>query len=176
MTKRKDLEAALAQAEATRELLEAKLVEARAALVTTVTDASRIDANRVEAEAKVEMARARCRQLHAALLDTSNLESITRSRERLGALIEQSDDPSKSELVAKPPSVPPRHQTPPCKNEGSVVEPSPSKRFGDALAASQQVRDALGLLALSLAYLQYYFLDVQLQILVLPSVIAWAPH
>jgi len=44
--KREELEAALLQAEAAREYLEAALTEAEAGLVNTVTDASKIDANR----------------------------------------------------------------------------------------------------------------------------------
>jgi hypothetical protein len=174
--KREELEAALAQAEAAREELEAKLADAKAVLVTTVTDASKIDANRAEVEAKVKKARARCRQLQAALLDISRLGFIAQSRERLGALVEQSDDLSTSELITRPASVQPRRQATPRKDEGSVVKPSRLKRFGDALAASPQVREAIGLLALTLAYLQYYYLDVQLQIMSLPSVIVLPPH
>jgi hypothetical protein len=46
---------------------------------------------------------------------------------------------------------------------------SPVHRFNDALAASPTARGAIGLSALVVAYLQYYYLDVQFKIMSLPS-------
>jgi multidrug resistance efflux pump len=58
-----------------REELETVLAKAEAALVNTVTDAAKVDANRAEADAKVHKARARCRQLRAALDELNRSES-----------------------------------------------------------------------------------------------------
>lgn len=174
MTKREDLEAALAQAEAAQERLEAALAEAKAALVNTVTDASRIDANQAEASAKVEKARARCRQLRAALIEPSRAELITRSRERIDTQSKQSDDLSKREATESPPSK--QLSEPAVRGEDNKRSQDESRRqksihrVKNALASSRLVRQTMGLAAMTVAYLQYYFLDVQLQILSLPSV------
>lgn len=50
---------------------------------------------------------------------------------------------------------------------GTTASPYPRR----ALTRSPLLRQTIGLLSLTLAYLQYYFLDVQLQIVSLPSVI-----
>lgn len=50
---------------------------------------------------------------------------------------------------------------------------NPMHRFNDALAASPIAREAIGLSALVVAYLQYYYLDVQFKIMSLPSVTAF---
>lgn len=175
VTKRAELEAALAQAEAAREMLEAALAEAEAALVNTVTDASTIDANREEASAKVEKARARCRQLRAALADPGRSELVTRSRERMEALPEESDAPKE---VAASPQQRPRSERPAGNgSRGSRFASRLGQRMrqlNGTLAGSRHARESIGLSALVLAYLQYYYFDVQLQIVTLPSVVTWA--
>jgi len=170
---REELKAALAQAEAAREYLEAALAEAEAALVNTVTDAAKIDANRAEASAKVDKIRARCRQLRAALVEPGRSEFITRSHERIDTLTSQSDELSKQEATASAPSRQLSEHAVQGENKKSQDEfrrRKPIHRFKNALATSPLVREIIGLLALVLAYLQYYFLDVQLQIMSLPSV------
>jgi len=190
VSKRKELEAALAQAEAAREYLEAALAKAEAALVNTVTDAAKIDANRAEANAKVDKVRARCRQLRTALIDPDHSERITRSRERLDTLVKQSDELSKREATASTPSIQSRdhdlrggnkrsqdesrrrkpiHQF---KMGFSGQEPSPR----DALARSTLIRQTIELLGLVFAYLLYFHIDVQLQILRLPLIFVSAPQ
>ena len=47
------------------------------------------------------------------------------------------------------------------------------QRFSDALAVSPIAREAIGLSALVVAYLQYYYLDVQFKIMSLPSATAF---
>src|ERR1035437_7032067 len=106
MAKREELESALAEAEAARERLEAALAKAEAALVDTVTDAFKIDANRAEASAKVEKARARCRQLHAALAEPGDSEFITRSRKRTGIPVKPYGEVSKPSAATSPPLIP----------------------------------------------------------------------
>ena len=182
MTKREELETALAQAEAAREYLEAALAKAEAALVTTVTDAAKIDANRSEANAKVDKARARCRQLRAALVDPDHSEFITRSRERVNTLAKQSEGLSKREATASSLSTQisehlargenAQHKFGQRKpNQGfnsgfSKQEPVPK----DAPARPYLLRQTIGLLALTSAYLAYFHVDVQLQIICLPSI------
>lgn len=98
---REKLELGLAQAEAALKELKAELAKAVSALVNTVNDAARIDANRTEAGVKVDNARARCRQLQAALDDPGHSERITRSRERLDTHISQSEIHSRREAAAR---------------------------------------------------------------------------
>ena len=92
VTKGERIEDALAQAEAARERLEAALAEAEAALINTVSDAAKVDANWADANVKVEKARARCRQLRAALVDRDHSKRITRSRVRTDTGIKQSEE------------------------------------------------------------------------------------
>lgn len=173
MTKREELGAALAQAEAAREYLEVALAKAEAALVNTVTDAAKIDTNRAEANAKVDKARARCRHLRAALVDPDHSEFIRRSRERVDTLVKQSDEPSKREATASSPSQKLTEHAVRGGNKRSQDESRRRKlihRFNNVLATSPLVRETIGLLALVLAYLQYNYFDVQLQIMSLPSI------
>lgn len=184
VTKRQELEADLAKAEVHREYLEAALAEAKAALLNTVTDASKIDANRAEVNAKVDKARARCRQLRAALVELDHAgESITRSREQMDTLIRQSEELAKQELTASPPSLPSREHAVRGENEGSQDESGKRKpvhrsKIGlsekepgpkDALARSTLIRQTIELFCLVFAYLLYFHIDVQLQIVTLPS-------
>jgi len=174
VNKREDIEFALAQAEAAREVLEVAFAEATAALLNTVTDAAKIDANQAEASAKVEKARARCRQLRAALAEPNHVDFITRSRERLNALAKQIVTlPHALETLANSPSEQSGEHAVRGENEKSQDRSrrrSPIYRFKSSLATSPHVRETIGLLALVLAYLQYYYFDVQLQILRLPSI------
>jgi chromosome segregation ATPase len=186
VTKREELAVALAQAEAAREYLEAALAKAEAALVNSVTDAARIDANWAEANAKVDKVRARCRQLHAALADPDHAEFITRSRERMDTLIKQSEELSRREATASPPSIQSRDHALRGENKRSEDESRRRKlvhRFNigfsarerrEVVARSPLVRQTIGLLALVLTYLLYFHIDVQLQILRLPSLLVWA--
>ena len=171
VTKRQELEADLAKAEVHREYLEAALAEAKAALLNTVTDASKIDANRDEVNAKVDKARARCRQLRAALVELDHAgEFETRSRERMGTLIRQSEELSKQELTASPPSIRSRDHAVRGENRGSQDESGKEPGPKVALARSTLIRQAIELSCLVFAYLLYFHIDVQLQIVTMPSV------
>jgi hypothetical protein len=188
VTKREELQSALAEAEAAREYLEAALAKAEAALVNTVTDAAKIDANRTEANAKVDKARARCRQLRAALVDPDHSRHITRSRKRVDTLVKQSEELSKREAAASTPSIQSRDHDLRGENIRSQDESprrKPIHRFEigfsgqepsprDALARSTLIRQTIELLGLVFAYLLYFHIDVQLQILRLPSLLVWA--
>jgi hypothetical protein len=186
---REELEAALAQAEAARDHLEAAFAKAKAALVSTVTDAAKVDANHEEAAAKVEKARARCRQLRAALIDPALSERITRSRSRarIDTVVKQSGGFSKPEAVASPPST----QLTERAVRGEINRsqdrwwrqiPIHRFKFGffkkksshtDSLARATLVRQTIELSGLVFAYLLYFHIDVQLQILRLVSIVGW---
>jgi hypothetical protein len=172
--KRKELEAALAQAEAVRESLEAALAKAKAALVNTVIDASKIDANQAEASAKVEKERARCRQLRAALSEFNQSNPIVTSHERGFILTGEPAEASEPEAAANPPSIQPSERASLVEEKQSRDE-SPrrklSQRIDNAFARSPLVRQTIALVALTLAYLQYYYFDVHLQIMSLPRVV-----
>lgn len=170
-TEREELEAAISQAEAAREYLEVALVEATAALVNTVTEAGKIDANWAEASVKVEKARARCRELRAALAKPGPSEFIRRSSERLDTLITQSDELSERKAIASAPStILSEHVR--GANKKTQDESRPRKqihRFKNELVNSPLTRQTVGLLALVLSYLLYFHIDVQLQIISLQS-------
>jgi len=170
---RENLEAALAQAETERERLEAALIEAEAALVSTVTDAAKIDANRAETSANVEKARARCRQLRAALLERGYTEFIRRSHSGINTLFSQSREPSNRGAAAASPPQQSGGQAVRGERKNAPDETRQRKQASqvkDVFAASPRVRETIGLLSLVAAYLQYYYFDIQLQIMSLPSV------
>jgi membrane protein involved in colicin uptake len=173
VTKRRELEAALAQAEAAREHLEGALAEAEAALINTVTDAARIDADRAEASVKVEKARARCRQLRAAIAEPGHADFIARSRDKIGTTITQPGaPPDRGSAVDTPPEQSGGH---PLRRQGGRSLEGPRlqnkiHRVKTVFATSPHVRETIGLLSLVSAYLQYFYFDVQLQIMNLPSV------
>ena len=182
--RREELEAALAQTEAAREVLEVAFAEAKAALLNTVTDASKIDANQAEASAKVDKARARCRELRAALVKLDHSTIITRSRERKDTVSKQSEELSTQKVTAPLLSVQSRDQALRGENRRSQDESRKGKlvdRFKinflgqepyprDALERIALIRRTIELLGLVLAYLLYFHADVQLQIVSLPSV------
>ena len=171
-TEREELEAAISQAEAAREYLEVALVEATAALVNTVTEAGKIDANWAEASVKVEKARARCRELRAALAKPGPSEFIRRSSERLDTLITQSDELSERKATASAPSTILSEHVVRDANKKTQDESRPRKqihRFKNELVNSPLTRQTVGLLALVLSYLLYFHIDVQLQIISLQS-------
>jgi hypothetical protein len=182
MAKREQLESALAEAEAARERLEADLAKAEAALFNSVTDASKIDANRADAAAKVEKARARCRQLYTALAEPGHSEFITRSRKRLRTPVKLYGEVSKPSAATSPPSVPSSLHAVGAGNKTSQDGPRPREpvhrtevssaalalNSHGARATPYLLRQTVGLLALVLAYLAYFYVDVQLQIVKLP--------
>jgi len=191
MTKGETIEDALAQAEAARERLEAALAEGEAALINAVSDAAKVDANWADANVKVEKARARCRQLRAALGNQDHSKRITRSRVRTDTAIRQSEELPKRELSANPPAIPSRDRALHNENKSSQDESrrrNPTRRFKlgffgqaltpkDARARSTLIRQAIGFLSLVLAYLLYFHIDVQLRILRLLSIISvWVRH
>jgi hypothetical protein len=107
--------------------------------------------DRVGADAKLEKTRACCRQIRAALVKLNHAECLISSDERDDAKIKQSGEVSGQPAAAIPASVQAR---------------SPKA----ARTQPQLMRQAISLLGLTLAYLQYFYIDVQLQIVSLPSV------
>lgn len=167
MTKREELEAALAKAEA--------------ALVDAVINTAKLDGDRAEANANIDKARAYCRRARAALIELKHSDSMAGSGEGVDILISQLGEVSKRGATASPPSRQLSEHAVRGKNKRSQDESrQPIHRFnivfsaqepspGDALARPSLARQAIGFVALILAYLQYYYFDVQLQILSLPS-------
>jgi hypothetical protein len=190
MAKREQLESALAEAEAARERLEAALTKAEAALVNTVADAAKIDTNRADAAVRVEMARARYRQLHAALVEPGHSEHITRSRKRMDTLIKQSEELPKREAAKSMPSIQSSDYALHGESKGSQDESKQRKPIHQTdVSSSVQIpgisgvrapqyllRQTVGLLALVLAYLAYFHVDAQLQIASLPWIFTLPLH
>lgn len=141
-----------------------------------MNSAATIDADRAEANAKVDRARAYCRQLHAALAELKRSESKARPGGSIDTQIKQFEEVSKQRAATSPPSRESSEHAVREENQGSADESgrrNPIRRFNIAHARSALLRQTIGLLALTLAYLQYYYFDVQLQIVKLPSVLTW---
>jgi len=172
MTKREELKAALAKAEA--------------ALADAVINAAKVDGDRAEAIASVEKARAYCRRVRAALIEVKHLEPAARLGEELDIHIRQLLEISKRMPEASPPSRQASEHPVRGKNNGSQDESGrrkPVHRFNigflalelsprGALARRSLMRQAIGLSALILTYLEYFYIDIQLQIASLPSIFA----
>ena len=184
MTKRKELEPALAKAEAARKELEATLAEAEAALVDAVINSTKVDGDRAEANANLDKARVYCRLLHAALVELAGPVSIGfRCADLSCDLLFSPRTTCWSDCLEGRLAVPPQLESSSnCPFRISIPSPEqaihrinigisaqePSRR--DALARSSIPRQTTDLLALILAYLLYFHIDVQLQILSLRSI------
>lgn len=172
-----------------REELEAALVKAEAALANAVINAAKVDGDRVEANANLEKARAYCRRLRAALIEVNRLIPATRFSEEFNIEIRQLLEVSKRMAGASPPSRQLSKHPVRAKNNRSQDKSGrrePVHRFNigfsaqglsprDGLARGALIRQAIGLFALILAYLQFYYFEVQLQILRLPSIFPGLP-
>jgi hypothetical protein len=183
MTRREQLEIDLAAAELAREDLEAALARAEAALFNSVTDASMIDANRAEAAANVERARARCRQLRSALVELDASVSKAASHGGNKTPVAQSGVGAKPAAPAGGPSI--QATEPAVRKEAKKTQAVDMKRkpahrvdtlilkkgrnAGGHAERPSLFRQAFGLSALILAYLAYFHVDVQLEIAKLPS-------
>jgi hypothetical protein len=168
---------------AKRKELEAALAKAEAALANAVINTAKLDANRTEANANIDKIRAYCRRARAELIELKHSESTAGSGEEVDILIRQLLEVSKRGSTASPPSRQLSEHAVRGRNKRSQDESSRRKPIhrlnigfsaqkpshGNAPARPSLPRQAIGLLALILAYLQYFFLDVQLQILRLPS-------
>jgi hypothetical protein len=173
-----------------REELEAALAKAEAALADVVIDAAKVDADRAEANANLEKARAHCRRVRAALIELNRVGPTARSGEELDILIRQLLEVSKLVAGASPPSRQISEHPDRAKYNRSQDEsgrPKPVHRFKigflalelgprGALARRSLMRQTIGLSALTLTYLQYYYFDVQLQLLSLPSTFPGLPQ
>jgi hypothetical protein len=185
LSKHAELEAALAKAESAQTELEAVLLKAEAALVNTVTDAAKIDADRAEVNTKVEDARALCRRLRAALIEVSRARPAAEVRETIKISDGQKREGTKPAIIAPSPR---EVQLTDHKNRAGAKERiTGSIRFlrrktlgsvdirylvpVDDFVRSRLLRQAIELAALILAYLLYFQADVQLEIMVLPSIV-----
>jgi hypothetical protein len=153
-----------------REELKAALAKAEAALAEAVVSSTQADLHPAETNASLDKARAYCRQAHAALVELDRSESSAVPGEGVDTLIRHLEEVSDGAATA---SVPPSMPATGGEYAGSQYEFGPKKpvrRIDTAIARSPLTRQTINLLALTLAYLQYYYFDVQLQIMSLPSV------
>jgi hypothetical protein len=140
-----------------REELEGALAEAEAELARAVAGREGADPDPAGADAHIDHVRASCRQARAALARLDRAEPASPS----------------SEPTEKPIH---RMEKPPARQSGSgktirqllvAISGRPDAR--QASSRRLLARQGLMLLALVLAYLQFYFFDVQLQVSRLPS-------
>ena len=145
-----------------REELEAALAEAQGQLAEAVEARARLDADAAEANAKIERARALCRHARGALTELDHAES---ERPKSTSGLEERTEPLAP--AAHRPARRPRR-----KAIHRLVGGLLSWGFAGKGNANLRLlaRQAVMLLALVLAYLQYYFFDVHLQIAHLPTI------
>lgn len=136
------------------EELETALAKSEAALADAVLHLASNGVDRIEADAKLERARAQCRQMRAALV------KMRGSRYPDSAGFDHSGDSETKQSSVS--SLPEGAANPLLAKESDT---------GNARAQPPLVRHAIDLLCLTLAYLQYFYIDVNLQIVSLPSVI-----
>jgi len=153
-----------------REELKAALTKAEEALAAAVVSSTQADLHPTETNASLDKARAYCRQAHAALVELNRSESIAVSGEGVDTLIRHLEQVSDGAVKA---SIPSSMPTAGGKYPGSRDEfgpKKPARRIDAGIAKSPLARHTVNLTALILAYLQYYYFDVQLQIMSLPSI------
>jgi len=142
--------------------LEAALAEAKAQLTEAVEARARLNADAAEASAKIERARALCRHARAALIEFDHAEP-ERAKSTVGLKERTEPLASAAQRSARRPWRKAIHQL----IGGFLAHEFAGKGNNVRLLARQSVM----LLALVLAYLQYYFFDVHLQIARLPSIV-----
>ncbi len=154
---------------ARREELESALAKAEAALADAVSNSSGLDTDRDEANASLEQTRAFCRRARAALAELKRSERASRSSESIDTMIRQLLEIPRRKTAATPPL----RQS---NEHGGRGEKNKRSKPGPrgARASPSLLRRSIGLLALVLAYLQFFYLDVQLDILRLPTIFGWS--
>ena len=176
-------------------LAEAELTEAEERLAKAEADPANKFAMLDKARSRCRRAQLRCDQLVTALVELSHAQRNGKSAEEIENLIkrmvggpeldigarafDQDTDTGSTQMIE--PLM--RGAEEPEEETGDVVPDTgylafPQRKYllpGDALALRLLARQSVMLLGLVLAYLQYYFTDVQLQIAMLPSVVSAYP-
>jgi len=171
--------------------LRAALSEAEAELAAAVLERANPELDGATVEARIGKARARCRQIRALIVERDRTQAAAkpqRQRPAPEAALSKPQKPVSEAAHSQHPNSLPEAPRP--KRRSSVseaVNPQAEKTAirhrirhfrgvlerwsGVRSAADWRVvaRQSLTLLALVLAYLQFYFLDVQLQLSRLPS-------
>ncbi len=134
------------------EELETTLAQSEAALADAVVELARNGVDRIEADATLDRVRAQCRQKRAALV------KMRGSRYPAG-LDHSGDSETKQSSVSSLPE------------DAANLRLAKKSDLRKARAQPPHLRHAIDLLCLTLAYLQYFYIDVNLQIVSLPSAI-----
>jgi len=163
------------------EELQSALAEAKDALTDAVIRAA--DEGRGDPNPELEKLRAHCRQIRAAIVKLERLELASQSTDDAIAPGRQSDDASKEGIGSNRPS---RQEGPTArrgtrpqgqaqatqarrKSRFRIGSSAPECGHEAALAKQALLRQTISLLFLVLSYLQYYLIDVNVQIASLPS-------
>jgi hypothetical protein len=146
-----------------REELEVALAEAEARLAEAVEVRARLDTDAAEANSRIERARALCRHARAALIELDHAE-LERAKSSTVGL----------EIGTRPPALGAPRSARRARRRGihRLVGGLLAREFAGKSDPNLKllVRQSIMLLALVLAYLQYYFFDVHLQIARLPTI------
>lgn len=168
MNRREELEGALANAKGDLAKAAANLAKAYAGPTETEADLpkvfsslARAKADVAKAEADLAKARASCFTLHTALARPNIADGRLSAYDFESRRMAQEAAPEKAHTNRRKANDNRRFIS-----HFSAQEPSPS----DALAGLSILRPTIGLVSLVLAYLLYFHIDVQLQILKLPSI------
>ena len=144
-----------------RQHLESALASAEAELAQAVAERAEARANVAEADAHLARARAGCRHLHDALVELIRAEPPPKPAK----LVEPAEALTQGVVAEAAPSTGPRQAI------RQFLHGFLAGKLGSTNAASRRMlaRQSFMLLALALSYLQYYFFDVNLQVVRLPS-------
>jgi hypothetical protein len=156
-----------------REELRTSLAKAEAALTEAVVNSAVVDRHPVETNLSLDKARAYCRQARDAVAALDRSESLAISGEGIDTLIRHLGEVSDQGTATT--TATPRADAGAIAGEGGTSRDefrrhNPLRRIDSAIVKSTVIRHATSLLALTLAYLQYYYFDIQLEIMSLPSV------
>ena len=194
MTKREDLDANLASADAA---LDADWVKTSPNLMRMRTGCRHLRAALVELDgsntaANSDKARTFCRAMRAVLLELAPCATIPFRCDETSCLVLGSPRttcwldclegviaappfPAAPAVVsATPPGMPPSAPARAIRRSG-IDTPVQKQISRNARTEPSLARQAVGLLALTSAYLAYFHVDVQLQILMLPSISTYLP-
>lgn len=168
--------------------LRAELAEAQAELAGAVLDRENPELDGATVEARIEKARARCRRVRALIAERSRAQPAATPRRSKPAPEAGTSKPQEPAVQPKRTDPVPEVAQPKRPEERPQgVDPPAEKttlhhRFRHVLGVLERLsgirsaadwraiaRQSVTLLALVLAYLQYYFIDVHLQLSRLPS-------
>jgi len=121
-----------------RDELKAALAKAEAALANAVINAAKVDGDPAKANAKLDKARANCRRIRVALIELDDSELIAWSRKWINTPTKQSGEDSKRSAGASPPSRPSSEHPVRGENKNHNMNPGRERQFTGSVLVSRR--------------------------------------